>query len=72
MVLVYKYGTQSLPIKQSDEEKLWTSSVMDVSTPKSLQNTPFFIAGKMFSLRGGVEHGKLKLTQIQRHHDPDQ
>ena len=26
--------------------ELWTSGVMDVSTPKSLQNAAFFIVGK--------------------------
>ena len=44
---------------------------MGVDTPRSLQNAAIFMIGKMFSLRGGVEHHFLTLTQLKRHHDPD-
>ena len=58
-------------LTKEDEEKLWSSGVMGVTTPRSLQNAAFFIVGKMFSLRGGVEHRKLKLSQLKRNCDPD-
>ena len=44
---------------------------MGVSTHRYLQNAAFFVVGKMFSLRGGVEHRNLKLSQLTRNHDPD-
>ena len=44
---------------------------MGLTTPRSLQNAAFFVVGKMFSLQGGVEHRKLKLSQLTRHYDPD-
>ena len=58
-------------ITKADEEKLWTSGIMGLSNPRSLQNAAFFVVGKMFSLRGGVEHRKLKPTQLKRLRDPD-
>ena len=58
-------------ITKEDEEKLWSSGVMGLTTPRSLQNAGFFVVGKMFSLWGGVEHRKLKLSQLTRHYDPD-
>ena len=58
-------------ITKAEEDKLWDSGVMGVSTPRSLQNAAFFVVGKMFSLRGGVEHRNLKLSQLTRNHDPD-
>ena len=59
-------------VTKEEELKLWTSGVMGVDTPKSLQNAAFYIVGKMFSLRGGVEHRSLKLSQISRMSNPDQ
>ena len=44
---------------------------MGVSTHRYLQNAAFFVVGKMFSLRGGVEHRNLKLSQLTHNHDPD-
>ena len=58
-------------LTKDDEEKLWTSGIMGMATPRALQNAAFFVAGKMFSLRGGVEHRHLKVSQLQRHHQPD-
>ena len=34
-------------------------------------NTAKCVVGKMFCLRGGVEHSELKLSQIQRLSGPD-
>ena len=61
MALVFKQDTEILT--EDDQEKLWSSGVMGLTTPRSLRNASFFIVGKMFSLRGGVEHRKLKLSQ---------
>ena len=59
-------------VTKEDKMKLWTSGVMGLDTPKSLQNAAFYVVGKMFSLRGGVEHRSLKLSQITRMSNPDQ
>jgi len=44
---------------------------MGTSTPRSLQDTVFFMVGKMFCLRGGKELGELKLPQVVTHKNPD-
>ena len=49
-----------------DEEQLWTSGVLDPETPQGLLNCVFFLNGKNFCLRGGVEHHQLKLSQFKR------
>ena len=36
-----------------------------------MQNSAFFIVGKMFRLRGGKELHKLKFSQVARHRNPD-
>ena len=56
---------------QEDEQKLWSSGVVSLNPPKSLQNAAFFTVGKMFCLRGGVEHRALKLSQLKRMDSPD-
>ena len=53
-------------LSQSDEEKLWSTGVLDPSTPQGLLNCVFFLNGKNFCLRGGVEHRELKLSQFSR------
>ena len=58
-------------LTKDDEEKLRKSGVIGTKTPKALQNAVFFIVGKMFSLRGGIELRGLKPSQIQRHTNPD-
>ena len=58
-------------ITKEDEAKLWNSGIVGLTTPKSLQNAAFFIVGKMFTLRGGIEHRSLKPSQIKREHNPD-
>ena len=63
--------TKHSEILKEDEEKMWSAGVMGLTTPRSLQNAAFFVVGKMFSLQGGVEHRKLKLSQLKRNHDPD-
>ena len=58
-------------LTKDDEEKMWSSGAMGLTTPRSLQNAAFFVVGKMFSLRSGVKHRKLKLSQLKRSYDPD-
>ena len=58
-------------VTKEDEAKLWNSGVMGVTTPKTLQNAAFYGVGKMFALRGGIEHRSLKLTQLKRMSNPD-
>ena len=36
------------PITRDDEEKLWSSGVLSISTPKGLLNAVFFLNGKKF------------------------
>lgn len=58
-------------LTKEDEDRLWRTGVMGTTTPKALQNAAFYTVGKMFSLRGGVEMRNLKISQIQRHTNPD-
>ena len=53
-------------LHNEDEEKLWASGVLDPDTPQALPNCVFFLNGKRFCLRGGIEHRKLKLSQFTR------
>ena len=53
-----------------EDEKLWGRGILGTNTPRSLQNAAFFIAGKMFCLRGG-EHRSRKLPQLKRMCNPD-
>jgi len=56
---------------KEDEEKLWDRGILGTNTPRSIQNAAFFIAGKMFCLRGGEEHRSLKLSQLKRMRNPE-
>ena len=49
-----------------DEEKLWSTGVLNPDTPQGLLNCVFFLNGKNFCLRGGVEHRNLKPSQLSR------
>ena len=78
-VLFHKLHSEGLGTKirsadifiQEDKEKLWDNGVMSLSAPKPLQNAAFYTIGKVFCLRGGVEHRALKLSQVKRMTDPD-
>ena len=59
------------PITKEDEEKLWSTGVLSLSTPQGLLNAVFFLNGKSFALRGGAEHQCLKLSQITRNILPE-
>ena len=58
-------------ISKEEENTLWSSGVMGAQSPCSLLNAVFFCNGKNFCLRGGEEHRKLKLSQLERLSDPD-
>ena len=53
-------------LDDEDEEKLWASGVLNPDTPQGLLNCVFFLNGKNFCLRGGIEHRELKLSQFTR------
>ena len=40
-------------------------------TPRGLLNAVFYLNGKNFALRGGMEHRSLKLSQIKRNISPE-
>ena len=53
-------------LTNDDKERLWTSRVLNPDTPQGLLNCIFFLNGKNFCLRGGIEHRELKLSQFSR------
>ena len=59
-------GRHAETISTEEENQLWETGVLDINTPKGLQNAVFYTIGKMFCLRGGQEHRALKLSQLQR------
>ena len=58
-------------ITTDEEDQLWESGVLNVTTPRGLQNAVFFTIGKLFCLRGGKEHRALKLSQLKRDSNVD-
>ena len=46
-------------ITADEEEKLWESSVLNITTPKGLQRAVFYYVGKCFCIRGGQEQRNL-------------
>ena len=57
-------------LTKEDEMKLWDSGILSPCTPKGLSNAVFFLNGKNFALRGGMEHRSLKLSQVKRNISP--
>ena len=55
---------------KEEEDQLWTVGTLSAETPKGLLRAVFYLNGKNFCLRGGVEHQQLKLSQIKRVDDP--
>ncbi len=62
---------QILTFTRDEEEKLWQSGVLGISSPQALQNAIFFLNGKSFALRGISEQYNLKVSQLQRETNPD-
>ena len=58
-------------ITKDKENQLWDSGQLGVDTPRSLQNAVFYYNGKKFCLRGGEECRQLRISQLQRIHNPD-
>ena len=54
---------------KEDENLLWSSGIIGINNPLSLQRAIFFYNGKNFCLRGGEEHRSLKLSQFTRNED---
>ena len=52
-------------LTEDDEMKLWKSGVIGVATPRALQPAAFLTVGKVFSLRGGMEHRSLNVSQLK-------
>ena len=51
----------TIAVSSEDENRLWSSGVINLTTPQGLANAVFFYNGKNFCLRGGQEHRDLKL-----------
>jgi hypothetical protein len=49
-------------LNEDDEERLWRTGVINLTTPQGLINAVFFYNGKNFCLRGGQEHKELKFS----------
>ena len=58
-------------ISPDEENKLSTSGVLNVTTPKGSLRAVFYVCGKCFCLRGGEEHRNLSVHQLKRLADPD-
>ena len=58
-------------ISREEEELLWSTGVLNNCTPMGLLRAVFFYNGKVFCLRGGQEHRCLKLSQLERLHNPE-
>ncbi|XP_011406250.1 PREDICTED: glutamine-rich protein 1-like [Amphimedon queenslandica] len=54
------------PLSKDDENSLWESKVLCLSTPNGLLNCVFIYNGKNLCLRGGDEHCQLKFSQLRR------
>ena len=52
-------------LTDNDEDSLWTAGILDPHTAEGLLNCVFFLNGKNFCLRGGLEHWNLSPTQLQ-------
>ena len=53
-------------IPMEHEERMWSSGVLGVDTPKSLLRAVFYIVGLHFCLCGGQEHHDLRVEQLCR------
>lgn len=58
-------------ISNEEEDTLWSSGVLNVSSGQGLLRAVFYYNGKCLCLRGGEEHRQLRLSQLKRASDPD-
>ena len=56
-------------ISEEEEAVLWDKGILGNGSPRALLRAVFFLNGKNFCLRGGQEHRRLKLSQLQRGDD---
>ena len=63
---VVKHATVVTP---QEEELLWSTGTIGVSSPLSLQRAVFYYVGKVLCLRGGEEQRSLKISQFRREKD---
>ena len=54
---------------KEDENLLWSSGIIGINNPLSLQQAIFLYNGNNVCLRGGQEHRSLKLSQFTRNED---
>ena len=58
-------------VTPEEENQLWTTRVLGVHSPTSLQNAVFYYNGKTFALRGIGEQYRLEVSQLVREYSPD-
>ena len=58
-------------ISEAEEQKLWSTGVIGITTPLSLQRAVFFYVGKRFCIRGGEEQRQLRPSMFVRSSNPD-
>ena len=58
-------------ISREEEEPLWSTGTLNNCTFMGLLRVVFFYKGKVFCLHGGQEHRCLKLSQLERLHNPE-
>ena len=53
------------PVITPEEDKLWLSGVLSITSPKALQRCIFFYVGKCFIIRGGQEQRALRPSNFK-------
>ena len=59
------------PISKKDEEQLWNTNTINLTTSQGLSNGVFFYACKLFGLRGMDEHTELMAEQFTIKYDEE-
>ena len=63
---------QSWVLTRDDRTNIGRVVLWVTRKPRALQNAVFYVVGKMFSLCGSVKMRQLKISQINRHTNPDE
>ena len=56
-------------ISEQNENQLWETDTLNVTTPQGLQKAMFIYVGKVCCLRSGEEQRNLKVSQFKCRHD---
>jgi len=48
-----------------EEDKLWLSGILSITSPKALQRCVFFYVGKCFTIHGGQEQRALRPSNFK-------